>query len=220
MTFWEVSWRTSSNIFTAECCSCSWGVQLLQCAWYKEGRIPQLFRPHLALEVCLSIGSRCSCCDGVPTPEPAGVPAPPAQLVSSHLHTVPFSYSLSAWAGFWPLPTQQACSSLLLIHLPTRVTLRVRSVCIETGGTDGAVSEKHHRKNINLLFRMQTLDLGVLFACQEERDTNYWGQRLMHTVSYVPISLNTSSAIHCWVSEYRGKCTVILSLLNITFVVH
>lgn len=144
------------------------------------------------------MSSRWGCSGGLPIRCTTGALALLAKttgftLVAQSLLTV-----LSAWTGLSPLCTLWTSDLLSLIYSSicwgnpeVRVhdnigsVLRYRSwVCWWRSVT----SEKYWSKNINLWFGIQALNLCVLFYCQEERDANYWCQRLIYTESHVPIS--------------------------------
>jgi len=100
---------------------------------------------------------------------------------SSHFTscTVSFSNSVSAWAGFWLPCTQWACCSLSFLYAciyQSYPEIRVHeNICIALlyrkwmYWSDTASSQKYQSKNINLLFGIQTLALGLLFFCLRER---------------------------------------------------
>lgn len=145
--------------------------------------------------------------------------------------TVPFSNSVSAWAGFWPPHTQWVCYSLSFVYSSIcwgNPEIRVHeNICLALLYRNGmywwdtVTSEKYQSKTINLSFRMQTLDLGISSAWKTEMQTIDARDWCTLCPAFLFSSLwFPSSGFYRLVSEYRVKCTIILSLLNITSVVH
>lgn len=134
------------------------------------------------------------------------------RAAQNSLFAAPFSNSLSAWAAFWPPHTLGACYSFPFVYsslCQANPEIRVpENVCLvllyrnrRYGWEDVAPGKYQSEVMINLSFRIQTLDPGILFCCLWERNAKHGCQRSVYTISHVSLFFLAVSQLWCSAAE-------------------